>query len=55
MPKPLEPRHPTSIRLRPTLREKLMEIAKDRRWTLAETIVFALEDWIVMLRRRRKR
>lgn len=51
---PKEPRHPTSIRLRPGLKEKLVEIARNHRWTLAETIIFALEDWIVLQKRRRK-
>ena len=49
-----EPTHPTSIRLKPSLKEKLRIIAIARRWTLAETIIYALEDWCVLQKRRRK-
>jgi len=46
---------PTSIRLRPALKARLMEIAKHHRWRLAETIVYALEDWVLLQKRRQRR
>lgn len=49
-----EPSHPTSIRLRPALKSRLREIAAKQRWTLAETIINALEDWVAQQKRKRK-
>ena len=49
-----DPTFPTSIRLSERLRGLLTAQAKQRRWTLAATIIFALEDWVMAQKRRRK-